>query len=476
MFEATVLRARVFTDETGIELELPVLVTAGGVVDTLLDYVLEHWGVRGTSWMRKVVFATLYFLAYAHAHQDYSDGRALFESFRQRLLTGTINPATLSDPTGLWWRAGSGKRCNRIIGNLSDLFDWWAERNPGAANPALSWAGSRSDLRLIEAAYNYRRNKAFLGHTWSSSQLAASASSPKGRYRQKTNVPKVEKESPPAFPENRVVDLVLKGFKVGQRYDYRNMLITLLLNGAGFRYSEPFHLYLWDVVEDPAQPGVALVLIHHPSLGSAPNDPDWLDTTGRVKQGNRTEYLAEKFGRNPRNWLLSKEASGWKGGMHESRLSDYYMQAYWFVPELGSLFWKIWNVYIEQVANVKPSSRHHPFAFMNLSRDPIGEPYKLSKFEKAHAAAVRRIGLTPAKHLGTTLHGHRHAYAQRLRKAKVSEEMIRRFMHHIDLESQEVYTAPSPAEVAVALRSGLERLDSNTSSMRDHLTQHLGKF
>ena len=68
------------------------------------------------------------------------------------------------------------------------------------------------------------------------------------------------------------------------------MLITLLLNGAGFRMSEPFHLYLWDVMEDPSHKGRALVLIQHPSWGAAPRDPLWVNTAGKQRTGNRAEY------------------------------------------------------------------------------------------------------------------------------------------------------------------------------------------
>lgn len=63
------------------------------------------------------------------------------------------------------------------------------------------------------------------------------------------------------------------------------MLITLLLHGAGFRESEPFHLYISDVFPDPSNPSQAKVLIHHPSHGGAP--ADWRDEKGKPRKGNR---------------------------------------------------------------------------------------------------------------------------------------------------------------------------------------------
>jgi integrase len=246
------------------------------------------------------------------------------------------------------------------------------------------------------------------------------------------------------------MDLLFKGFKVGGHHDYRNMLITLLLHGAGFRESEPFHLYVGDVFPDPADDRRAMVMIHHPAFGTAPSD--WRDLRGAHRQGNRAAYLSERFGMVPRTALLDSRAAGWKGGMHDA---PYYKQAYWFLPEYGELFLQIWYRYLEQLACV---DRTHPFAFINLKRRPVGEMYCIAQYNKAHAAAVERIGLKVAKSLGTTPHGHRHAYGRRLTAAGIDKALIRRFMHHASPESQEVYTQPTSAEVMAALNAGARRL------------------
>ena len=462
-------KARVFTDESGIYYEMPVLLTANGPVYVLLDYLIAHWDIRSPDWMRKVTASVRLFLDYLDAHPDYSDEQAVFQNFRQRLLTGTVNAATGEDPSGLWWSASGPQQSSRVIRHLTDLFGWWAAKN-GKKNPATGWRGSQHDLRLAEAAYKYRRNQAFLGHTWSSFEETSRHPGDRAKTGMWHTPPRVERDNPPAFPEDRILDLVLKGFNVGGRYNYRDMLITLLLNGAGFRESEPFHLYLWDVTEDPVHKGQALVLIHHPAWGNAPADPSWLDAMGRPRHGRRSEYLAERFGLAPRSWGLSTSAAGWKGGMHEAQFGGYYKQAYWFVPEFGELFLNIWNLYAEQVLRIDPTARNHPYAFMNTMREPIGEIYKMGKFENSHAAAVRRIGLVPAKHLGTSIHGHRHAYGQRLRKAQVPKEMIRRFMHHSDLESQNVYTEADRKECLLYLQSAISRLNHMTD-LRSEIVQ-----
>ena len=74
-------------------------------------------------------------------------------------------------------------------------------------------------------------------------------------------------------------------------------------------------------------------------------------------------------------------------------------------------------------------------------------------FEKVHAAAMRRIGLEPAMPLGTTPHGHRHAYGQYLRQAKLDRKVIQVALHHKSVLSQDVYTQANAAEVAAALQA-----------------------
>lgn len=154
----------------------------------------------------------------------------------------------------------------------------------------------------------------------------------------------------------------------------------------------------------------------------------------------------------PRTKLLDSRSAGWKGGMHDA---PFYKRAYWFLPEYGELFLQLWYRYIEQLACL---DRYHPFAFVNLKRNPIGGIYCVGQYNKAHAAAVERIGLQVGKNFGTTPHGHRHAYGRRLTKAGIDKALIRRFLHHASLESQEVYTQPTLNEVMSELVAGAQRL------------------
>ncbi|NMM82681.1 integrase [Acidovorax sp. SRB_14] len=445
------VKARIHTDATGVYTELPALLTPAGVLEPLLDYCLYRSHDRSLAWMSKVARSVRMFLEYLQSNPAERDTYRLFQNFAQRLYTGTFDRATGLDPSGLCWAPRSPQDASHIVTHLTDFFDWLGEMRPAAAQVNPRYAGGAFDRQTDEAAYQFRRSKAFLGHTW-----AANASPAETRHRVRgQRLPKVERGEPPAFPEERFEELLAKGFNAAGRQDYRGMLITLLLHGAGFRESEPFHLYVSDVFPDPANPRQAKVLIHHPSHGAAP--ANWRDERGKPRKGNRAEYVAQQFGLVPRTEVMDRRHAGWKGGMHDAA---YYKQAYWFLPEYGEWFLQLWHRYLEQVACTE---RDHPFAFINLSREPVGSMYTLTQYNKAHAAACERIGLAVGKALGTTPHGHRHAYGRRLRNAGVDKSLIRRFMHHASLESQEVYTQATTREALAALEAAAQRL-------RDKLT------
>lgn len=457
------VKARVFTDESGAYTEIPGLMTPAGVLEPLLDYFLARSHDRSLAWMAKVARSMRMFLEYIQINPLQRDSYHLFQNFAQRLYTGTFDRQTGLDPSGLAWRARSAVDASHIITHLTDFFDWLSEMRPGVATVNPRYSGGLYDRLCDEAAYQFRRDRAFLGHIWPANSTPKKA----GRRVRAARVPKVAQGEPPAFPEEYFMDLLTRGFRAGSRPDYRNILITLLLHGAGFRESEPFHLYVGDVFPDPANTSQAMVLIHHPFEGMAP--ADWCDELGRPREGNRAAYLREKFGLVPRTQFLDSRAAGWKGGIHDG---PYYKQAYWFLPEYGELFLQWWYKYLEAVACL---DRPHPFAFVNLRRAPLGGMYCLSQYNKAHAAACERIGLRVSKWLGTTPHGHRHAYGQRLRKAGLEKALIRRFMHHASLESQEIYTQPTTRELRTELLAAAQRLSATTSSSASPLLLNGGQ-
>jgi hypothetical protein len=446
------VNVRVITDETGVNVEIPGLLTPNGILYPLVDYFLYRVHDRSIEWMTKVVRSVRMFLEYMQANPLECDTHILFKNFAQRLYTGTFDLKTGFDPSWLAWSARSASDARHIITDLTLFFRWLGDKRPSAAKINPIYTFSPFDRACDQLAYMYRRDASILGHTWGSTGSESTGGS---KIRSKL-VPHVVQGDPPAFPDSRFMDLIENGFRVGNRHDYRGILITLLCHGAGFRESEPFHLYVEDVAESPLNKKSALVRIHHPSQGAAPIG--WKDVSGRKRKGNRATYLAERFGLLPRNDVLGSAHAGWKGGRHDG---DYYKEAYWFQPEFGEIFLQVWYKYLHSVAS---HHRNHPYAFINLQRDPVGEMYTIAKFNQAHKRACQRIGLAVGKELGTTPHGHRHAYGRRLKSAGVDSLFIQKFMHHSSEESQLVYTSPSNKETQNALDLAAEKLRQHSPS------------
>jgi hypothetical protein len=438
--------ARVHVDNSGTWIEVPVLVSEAGILMPLLDYCVSS--NRSISWMNKLIGAVGLFLEFLAANPNENEHWRLFRNFASKLYLGTFDTDSGLDPSYLCWEPRQAKAARDIQYLLTSFFDWLGETNVSAAKLNPRYAGTDFDRRIDQMAYLYRRNKAFLGHTWTTNPRKEDQKN--GRLTRSRLEPKTADRCPPEFPAARFEELIFKGFRVGGKFDYRGMLITLLMHGAGFRACEPFHLYMCDVgISDDETPS-ALVRIHHPEFGVAPDD--WLDEKGRARHGNRRAYLAARWGLSMRTRANGRTAAGWKDPLLDG---DYYMRAWWFEPIYGVWFLKIWERYIKQAAK---TDRDNPYAFVNLNRAPIGSLYKVSTFRTAHKAAVLRIGLPYGKEHGTTEHGHRHAYAQALRRGGVDPVFIRKFLHHKSIDSQAVYTAPTVEESLMALISATNQL------------------
>jgi hypothetical protein len=88
------VKARVYTDSTGVYTELPALLTPGGVLEPLLDYYLYRSHDRSLTWMTKVARSVRMFLEYLQINPEERDTFRLFQNFAQRLYTGTFNRET----------------------------------------------------------------------------------------------------------------------------------------------------------------------------------------------------------------------------------------------------------------------------------------------------------------------------------------------------------------------------------------------
>lgn len=459
-------RVRVYPDLTGRYVDLPGISRDGVNVDVLTDYFETVYpGKLELPTLKEIREVVRRFLDYTAVHapsrhfgspiQTQTDPSAYeyFSRFAGALLHGTFGTESGRDNSDLGWRPLPSRKVNRMIYHLTNLFDWVASARLSSAktafNPETIAVGH--DRIMIRAAYEFRRSRSMLGHTW------AHEASNTTRAIARNRVAGARTQAPAEFPNEHFKALLQDGFFIAGRHNIRDILITLLLDGAGFRESEPFHLYVQDVCMDPANPGVALVRIFHPSEGDAPNDPAL-----RGRKVKRQEYLQIRYGLTPRTHHLAGRV-GEKGGKYDDR--SLYKQAHWFPMSYGAEFWRLWQVYLRQIALIP---RNHPYAFISFHKNYLGQPYSLDSYDEAHQKAVYRAGIAPKgaiglKASGLTRHGHRHAYAQRHKRCGTEEKYLQIFLKHSSIESQQIYTQASSIEISEALRLAHEKLGQEQS-------------
>ncbi len=470
-----VLQAKAIEDNSLIPDEMPVIVTEHGVLEPLVDYFLDH-EEHSDATRRKTVQAVTLLLDFMSANVGvFDEPEEMFKVFVKRLRTGTIN-ADGTDPSGLYWDKKSPTTVGPLVTRLNEFSDFMADNfKTKPLNPFRDATSHEEQLNW--AAYQHKKDRNFLAHTWGKERgkkqnnLTRTANTSRGL----TSTRSATKN----FPKDRIFAVLFRGFRrrgigngapIYEQFDLRGMLITILMHGAGFRVSEPFHLYVSDVTEDPFRSSSALVRIYHPSEGAAP--PDLFDHHGNPIKCTREEYLLKKYGLRPRNAYPKKHRyhASWKNPLLNDE-EQKFMHAFWFPQFWGRIFWSLWGLYLQQLVQIE---RNHPFAFVNLWDGKIGDLYSMASFSKetrvgkvekgAHARAVARIGLTPAKGEGTTPHGHRHCYGWWLDHAgpgnnQTETAKIKQWaLHHRSIESQKVYGPPSVAEVTKAMATADTKL------------------
>lgn len=459
--------AKVIRDNTGVYSEIPVILTAHGPLQSLILYFLANELAHSQQWMAKVRQGVCLLLDYMEANQgNFDNPKELFGAFSQRLTTGTVG-LDGADESGLFWQGRSVSTVNQLVNLVTNYSDWMS-KNLGTEQLNPWRNATRAEEMLAWAAWHQKRDRAFLAHAWDRKLASIEMTRTRQVMLQKT--PIIDHDGVKYFPDDRVSDLLFKGFivpgkhkssRINERLNLRNILITVLMHYGGLRMSEPFHLFVHDVMPDPDRQGSALVRIFHPSQGTAPLD--WPDSMGKPTRCNRRRYLREKFGIRPRNEYLvtSQMHAGWKGNMLDSNSHAMYVN--WFPTWAGELFWKIWILYMCQRVQLQCM---HPYAFVTES----GTPFAIDTFEAQHSRAIERIGLLPAKNLGTTPHAHRHSFGQRLTDAGISPIFRKKALHHKSLESQTVYTEPNRKKLARALEeASLPRCDGTFQPPPDFL-------
>lgn len=457
-----VVRARIVQDNTGSSIGLPVLVTRMGLLQPLLKYQLLFHR-RSPSWHRKLCFAVRLLLEYAAAHVGvFAKEKELFQSFGVKLLSGTFDESGL-DPSGLYWMPRSATSARKIIGQLTELSQWLAEEY-GAPELAPMRDATNHEQVLAAAAWAHRNNASFLGHA--ESRAKAMQEMRRTPYLPKPRPPNLLHHDVVRFPADRFGDLLFNGFLRTKRaareptgVGLRDGLITIMMHGAGLRTSECLHLWIADVQAHPLDRTRAWVRVGHPTHGRT----KWLEG-GEEVEGTRAEFLVT-CGLTARNLVTGKDHAGWKDPALDGK---WYLELHWSEPQYGQLFLHLWKLYLKQIVPVK---RSHPYAWLALGGNNPGASYTLGDFRKAHARAVRRIGLVPRRVDGTTPHGHRHDYGQRLADAGVPPTVLRKCMHHSSLTSQLIYTQPDKDRINRELEAARGRMAAGARLDVDQLRQ-----
>ncbi|MCX7205650.1 MAG: gamma-mobile-trio recombinase GmtY [Proteobacteria bacterium] len=453
----SVVYYKVARDYTGIHEEIPVILTEFGPLHPLIHYILKHRHMLSESNTNKLVQAVGLLIDYMEAnHPAFDNPDDLFNIFVQRLYSGTIG-IDGDDHSDLYWDSRSPAVVRVLVNHLSKFSDWMAQEQ--GTRPLNPWReATRAEEQLAWAAWQHKKSRAFLGHTMGIDVPSLQVSQARSVLLKRN--PVIDHDAVKFFPADRMDDLLFKGFivpgkqkslRIEERLNLRDILITMLLHFGGLRMSEPFHLYIHDVIPDYTSSSEALVKVYHPSLGLAP--PDLYDAKGKPVHCNRATYLRDKYGLLPRTEYKSSHTlhAGWKGNALDSK--QHFMHVHWSPRWAGGLFWKLWVFYMAQRDQLNPD---HPYAFVTRE----GKPYSIDAFEDAHAKAVNRIGLVPAKALGTTPHGHRHAYGQRLSDLGLDAIFLKKALHHKSLESQLVYTEPDRVKLNRAISAAMTRVEN----------------
>ncbi len=433
------------------------------VFEQLHKYQLKYHTKSG-SWHTKLVQVVGLLLDYMEANKDnYVSAKEFFEIFAESIFSGTINEEGF-DPSGLYWLPKRTETANILLTALNGFSDWmYSEYGAVQLNP---WReATKYEQRLNWMAAINKSHHSFLGHLNDVHEMTETAKQARNVVNRKK--PYSAHGGTKAFPEDQIDNLLCKGFKRTRKnmeldsidsYKWRDIAITILMHGGGVRHSEVFHLWVDDVFADPKDPDLAIVRIYHPSEGKVLRD--FKNPTNGKYITDRETYLLLKYGLLPRNHYVSKDKrwAGWK----QSRLDndkDKYMHVYWFPKEWGYIFMQVWKKYmVQRLREGIPYT--HPFAFLNHHPKYKGEMMPLRTQSESLATAIEKIGLVVSKSNGTTPHGHRHAYAQRLIKAGIDNRTIQVAMHHKSIESQKVYTEPTISDVTLSLNEATASLEN----------------
>lgn len=317
------VNVRYRNDETGREIQLPGLLTQGGVLVSHLRYLADQQ-TKSASWRERSAFAVKLLIKYINANKDrFQDTTDLLSAFAQSIELGTINTSSLLDPSGLYWMPRKPDDFRTLLFHLTKYTDWLAkqpEYNTKRANPFHK--ANTEEERMNWCAYYNKEAKVFLSHL--SDPDEAKRRNEKVRGVRTSRTPKSSGRITKKFPEKEINNLLINGWvrrcedpdAVKHAFiDYKGRALTLLMHYGGVRKSEAFQLYLQDIIVDRKR-GEALVRIYHPAFGASPDK----------QYGSRREYLARRYRLMPRTDYPKSKAlhAGWKAPLLNDSTEGFF--------------------------------------------------------------------------------------------------------------------------------------------------------
>lgn len=393
-------------------------------------------------------------------YQGEDRARKLFWDFANAIERGTIPVSTGYDPSGLYWPAQKESRSRGILTAVRD-FSQYCTDNYSAESLIPSRATTLQERIAYYRALDKKSINSFFAHLKNSGKNWRERSTTDDLTSSFSARASVVRTEPPRFNKKIFPTLVSQGFlKYGGerhemphlRYHIRDMMISLLQGGAGLRASEPFHLFVSDIEQDPLNPGHAKVKLYHPCEGIY----RYLDALGREVVDTRQNYL-RSIGLAPRNLDHRKNYhAGWKNLalFKDPFTGEIYAPVTFYPKSWGKIFW---NLYRRYLFHVRPYDVCHPYLFVTEREGKnFGAPYSLKQYLRKHEIAVLKVtGKEAKKYEGTTSHGLRHMYGRAIKEAVGDRDqgirVLQYCMRHRSIEAQEVYTAPSMNDVRQTL-------------------------
>lgn len=446
-------------------------------VTSVINYQREHYS-RSTTWQDTTVrglgllwdFSIVMGASICDRakREGRNPQRLLYREFALALRVGTIR--TGIDPSGLYWPPTTLARAKALLSEIEEFANWYYDEyseqrenkiaqdvpdEPLTFADYLMWGR----IRHVSLLSHLRKNPARVKHE----RIVDLGPSPTGAGAEPVKF----------FPPTHAEHLLWQGYARPRcddpanpflKYNVRDQLILLLDGWGGLRHSEPLHLWVQDVVEEPGKPGHALVVLNHPSEAVI----EYPYLLGKLKRASRETALMDLYGLEPRHSVKrSAYHVGWKG---MDLNDDHQAFVYWLDDTAATLFWTLYLGYIQYIRTPIMSQRlrrggyNHPFLFVsevdpraNDTDGMIGDPYSSKAHGRNQKAAVERIGLPYGKSFGTTTQGMRHLYGQTLMNLGVPAQVIKKGLHHRHFLSQVPYTVPSREESNAQLSAARSR-------------------